>query len=316
MKKKLDPEELNLVKLAKEYSDEDKARKLFESIRWPDGPVCPHCRNHKEKPIYALKPKKGTKTVQAGLYKCGACRKKFTATVGTVMSDSHIPISKWIMAMFIICSSKKSVSAHQLHRMLKMTYRSAWFMAHRLRFAMTPNNFAEPKLTGTVEADETWVGGRGDRSTKSARKTPVVALVERDGNAKVIVVPSVTAKNLGAALNECVDKSAVVHTDEHPGYKKPLKQFGGHHAVNHSQGEYQRRNPDGSVASTNTAESFFSLLKRSVYGAWHCVSREHLWRYANEIAFRWNHRRVSDGERMANLIPMIDGKRLTYRTCV
>lgn len=143
MKTKLDAEELNLITLAKEYSSEDKARKLFEQMRWPDGPVCPHCRNHKDKPIYTLKSKKDTlKPARAGVYKCGACRKQFTAMVGTVLSDSHIPISKWLMAMFIISASKKAVSAHQLHRMLGITYRSAWFMAHRIRFAMTPNHYA------------------------------------------------------------------------------------------------------------------------------------------------------------------------------
>lgn len=113
-----------------------------------------------------------------------------------------------------------------------------------------------------------------------------------------------------------MDKAAVVNTDEHPGYKGPLKQWKEHHAVNHSQGEYVRENPDGSIASTNTAESFFSLIKRGVYGSFHSVSREHLWRYANEFSFRWNHRKVSDGDRMANLIPMTDGKRLTYRSLV
>lgn len=315
MKQKLDADELNLMTLAKKYSDETKARRLLESMRWPDGPVCPHCRNHKEKPIYVIKPKADSKSpARAGLYKCGACRKQFTVLVGTVFSDSHIPISKWLMAMFIISSCKKSISAHQLHRMLGITYKSAWFMAHRIRFAMTPNHFVEPKLNGTVEVDETFVGGKGDRTTKNARKTPVVALVERGGNARVAIVASVTQKNLGQALNECVSKEAVVNTDEHPGYKGPLKNWKQHHAVNHSKAEYQRKNPDGSIASTNTAESFFSLLKRGVYGSWHHVSREHLLKYANEFAFRWNHRSVSDGQRLARLVPLINGKRLSYRS--
>ncbi len=197
--------------------------------------------------------------------------------------------------------------------MLGVTYKTAWFMAHRLRFAMTPNHWAEPKLRGTVEVDETFVGGRGDGVTRFARQSPVVALVERGGMARVKVVASVTQKNLGAALQECVDPSAVVNTDEHPSYKHPLKAWKAHHAVNHSRGEYQRKNADGSIASINTAESFFSLLKRGVVGAWHHVSREHLPKYANEFAFRWSHRRMTDGERMQRLVPMTANKRITYR---
>lgn len=316
---KLNAEELNLIKLAKDYSDEDKARELLESMRWPDGPICPHCKNSgtEAKGVVKLTPKTTSKTpARKGVYFCGACRKQFTVTVGTIFEGSHIPISKWLMAMFIMCSAKKAISSNQLHRMLGVTYKSAWFMTHRLRFAMTPNHYAEPKLTGTVEVDETFVGGKGDRTTKAQRKTPVVALIERGGKSRVLVVSSVTQKNLGAALNECVSKDAVVNTDEHPGYKNPLKQWKQHNKVNHSKAEYQRINKDGSIASTNTAESFFSLLKRGVYGSFHHVSREHLWRYANEFSFRWNHRKVSDGERMFNLIPMIENKRLTYRHCV
>ena len=132
-------EELNLITLAQEYSDEDKARELLESLIWPDGAVCPHCKNHKEKAIYKLQSKEGSKTkVRKGVYKCGACRKPFTVTVARSFEASHIPISKWLMAFFIICSSKKSISANQLSRMLKITYKAAWFMAHRLRFAVSP----------------------------------------------------------------------------------------------------------------------------------------------------------------------------------
>lgn len=312
MKMTTERDELNLVSLAQEYADEDKARGLLESILWPDGPVCPHCKNHKEKAIYKLQRKEGSKT-RAGVHKCGACRKQFTVRVGTIFEDSHLPISKWLMAIFILCSSKKSISANQMSRMLKITYKAAWFMNHRLRHAMTPNQPLAKLLTGTVEVDETFVGGKGDRTTQAARKTPVVALVERNGMACVKVVASVTQKNLGAALHECVSKDATVNTDEHPGYKNPLKLWKKHNAVNHSRNEYQRKLADGSLATTNTAESFFSLLKRGVYGSWHHVSREHLSRYANEFAFRWNTRSLTDGERMESAIEMTMGKRLTYR---
>lgn len=179
MKIKLDAEELNLMTLAKEYSDEDKARALLETMRWPNGPVCPHCKCDD---VYKLTPSPKFKTpARKGLYCCAACRKQFSVTVGTVFEGSHIPISKWLMAMFIMCSAKKSISSNQLHRMLGVTYKTAWFMTHRLRFAMTPNHFAEPKLTGTVEVDETFVGGKGDRTTKSQRKTPVVSLEPSQG---------------------------------------------------------------------------------------------------------------------------------------
>lgn len=313
-----DKDELNLIKIAKEYSDEDKAREFLESMRWPKGVNCPHCKNDgKDKPISKLEAQATSKSgVRNGVYFCGACRKQFTVTVGTVFEGSHVPISKWVMAMFIICSSKKSISSNQLHRMLGVTYKTAWFMTHRIRYAMTPDHNTEPKLEGTVEVDETFVGGKGDRLFMSARKTPVVALVERGGAVRVKVIASVTQKNLGQCLNECVSKDATVNTDEHPGYRNPLKNWKAHHAVNHSKSEYHRKNADGSIATTNSAESFFSLLKRGVYGAWHHVSREHLPKYANEFAFRWTHRHTTDGERMEKLVPMAEGKRLTYRQAV
>jgi len=307
-------DELTLKKLASEYADENKARELLESMLWPKGPVCPHCKNHQEKPIYKLQPAPTSKApARKGVYKCGACRKQFTVTVGTVFEGSHIPISTWLLAIFIMCASKKSVSAKQLERMLGVTYKTAWFMAHRIRFGMTPNHWAEPKLKGTVEVDETFVGGKGELKTKHKRHTPVMVLVERGGIARVKVIASVTQKNLGEALYECVDKSAVVNTDEHPGYRHPLRQWKAHHRVNHSKYEYHRTNKDGSIAMTNTAESFFSLLKRGIVGAWHHVSREHLPKYANEFAFRWTHRGTTDGERMQRFVPMISNKRLMYR---
>lgn len=301
-------DKLFLKELAQAYADETKARELLESWRWPNGAVCPHCNNAGEKRISKLQaPTAGQRGLRKGVYFCGVCRQQFTVTVGTVLEGSHVPISKWLMALFLLCSSKKSLSANQIHRMIGVTYKTAWFMCHRIRLAMTPNDGAEPKLEGTVEVDETFVG------PKAKRKTPVVALVQRNGLARVKVVASVTQKNLDAALGECVSKEAVVNTDEHPAYKKPLKQWKEHQAVNHSRREYQRNNPDGSKASTNTTESFFSLIKRALIGAWHHISREHLPRYANEFAFRWNTRHDTDGERLERIARWIEGKRLTYR---
>jgi len=308
-KPEFDADELNLITLAQEYSDEDKARKLFESWRWPGGkPICPHCKFDE---AYAMKSKPGTKNkMRAGLYCCAACRKTFTATVGTVMEDSHLPISKWLMAMFLISSSKKGMSAHQVHRMLKITYKAAWFLCHRIRFSFGDDGV---KLKGVVEADETFVGGRGENRTKSIRKIPVMVLLERGGRAKTRLVANVSQHNLGLALAECVDKSAIVNTDDHPGYKPALRAYRRHDVVNHSADEYHRRNPDGTISTTNSAESFFSLLKKGVYGSWHHVSREHLPKYANEFAFRWGTNKLTDGARMATMPPLFAGKRLMYR---
>lgn len=308
-KDEFDADDLNLISLAQEYQDEDKARALFEAWRWPNGkPICPHCKFDES---YKLTSKPGTKNkIRKGVYCCAACRKTFTATVGTVMEASHISISKWMMAIFILCSSKKSISANQLHRMLKVTYKTAWFMAHRIRFAMGGD---KTKLTGTVEVDETFVGGKGELHTKFTRHTPVVALIERGGNMHTQVVSTVSQKNLAQCLFEYVDKSAIVNTDDHAAYKMAAKSYRRHDVVNHSEKEYHRKNPDGTISTTNSAEAFFSLLKRGVYGAWHHVSREHLPKYSDEFAFRWNHRKTTDGQRMRNFVPMIEGKRLMYR---
>jgi transposase-like protein len=306
MKTKFDADELNLVSLAKEYSNEKRARKLFEKLRWPGGkPVCPHCGFEE---TYALKSKPDSKTkLRAGVYCCAACRKPFTATVGTVFENSHVAISKILMAIFILCSSKKSISALQLSRMLKTTYRTAWFLAHRIRFAMATDLKTANPLANTVEADETFFPDHKNRSVTLA------VIIERDGQARTRVIPSVTAKNVGKFLNECVRKDAIVNTDEHPAYKLPLKEYKQHDTVNHSRYEYARHNPDGTVSHINTCESWNSLIKRGVFGSWHCISPEHLPKYASEFEYRWNTRKQTDGERMANFLPMIAGRRLMYR---
>lgn len=308
-----DAEELNLIKLAQQYSDEDKARELLERLLWPHGAVCPHCKNDgQSKPNCKLTPKPDSKrAVRAGVYECGACRKQFTVTMGTVAEGSHIPISKWLMAWFIICSSKKAVSAHQLHRMLSITYKSAWFLAHRIRYGL--GDTSSRKLQGVVEVDETYVGGKGDARFKLSQKTPVVALIEQGGNMRARVVPTVSQKNLGQALHDYISKDAILCTDEHLGYKKAGKEFKKHHTVTHSKYEYIVKMPDGVSAGVNHCESFFSLLKRGVHGAWHSVSREHLSKYVNEFEFRWNTRKLTDGERLTAAIPMATGKRLMYR---
>lgn len=308
-----DAEEINLITLAQDYSDEDKARELLERLRWPNGAICPHCKNDgATKPNSKLTPKPDSKRpVRKGVYFCGACRKQFTVTVNTVFEGSHVPISKWLMAWFMICSSKKSLSAHQLHRMLKVKYQTAWFMAHRIRFAMADD--PAQKLRGIVEVDETFIGGKSDRKHKMSSKTPVMALIEQDGNMKTRVVPNVSQKTLGSALRECVSNDATLCTDEYNCYNKPGAEFNAHHSVNHSKNEYVLKMPGGLTVTVNRCESFFALLKRGVHGAWHSVSREHLPKYANEFAFRWNTRKLSDGARFAKAIPQVEGKRLMYK---
>jgi transposase-like protein len=307
-----DKDELNLITLAQQYSDEDKARELLESMLWPDGPVCPHCKNHKEKAIYRLQPKEGSKT-RKGVHKCGACRKQFTVTVGTVFESSHIKINKWLMAMFILCSSKKAVSALQMSRMLDLSYEAAWFMVHRLRHAFSDD---KRKLKGVVEIDETFIGGTGSRKTKLARLTPVMALIEQGGNMKARVVPNVSYRSLGKVLREEVQNDAVICSDENTAYQNVNKEFKAHHSVCHSKYEYILKRADGINVGTNHCESFFSLLKRGVHGAWHNVSREHLHRYVGEFAFRWNTRKLTDGQRMEAAIGLTSGKRLTYRQVI
>jgi transposase-like protein len=319
MKAEFNAEELNLIKLAQEYSDPDKARTLLESMRWPHGATCPHC---KAKEPYKITPKETSKRpARQGLYKCRECRKQFTVTVGTIFEDSHIPISKWLMAIFILCSSKKGISAHQLHRMLGITYKTAWFMAHRIRFAMTEGPLSE-LLEGTVEVDETYVGGKprhGDPKNpkggyrKDSRKVPVVALVQRKGKVRANVIPKVNQDNLRRFIGGNISKSAFVNTDEALVYRRMFDEYDRHDAVNHGEKEYARTNADGSSSHVNSAESFFSLLKRGVMGAFHHVSPEHLHRYVNEFSFRWNNRSISDGERLEAAVEMVEGKRLTYR---
>src|SRR5437879_771396 len=211
--------ELNLVALAQHFSNEDKAREFLERLRWPDGPFCPHCGEIGR--VYKLQGK----TTRPGLYKCGGCRKPFTVTVGTIFEDSHIPLSKWLLAYHLLCASKKGMSAHQLHRMLKVTYRSAWFMAHRIRYTMTQEPLSS-KLTGIIEVDETYVGGKlrvGTYKPRSGKKpkypavisnkAAVVSVLQRGGRVQSRHVERVTAENLKPIIHEMVDEQAHVMTD-------------------------------------------------------------------------------------------------------
>lgn len=296
---------------------EEQARDYFEHIRWPNGPVCPHCGSVDPTKLQG-------KSHRPGLYDCHGCHAQFTATVKTILEDSHLPIRTWLMAFAILCSSKKGVSALQLQRQLGLgSYRTAWHLCHRIRHAMDrePMKGLLGVAGGTVEVDETYIGGKprrpaavpGVRSRaprgRGTLKTPVVALVERGGRVRAHVVPNVTAPTLKGAVRANVDPSARVMTDELKSYAGLGAEFaGGHEVVRHSAGEYVRGD-----ASTNEVEAFFGLFKRGVMGSFHHISKQHMNRYLNEFSFRWDLRKVSDGERTVEAIRASEGKRLMYR---
>jgi transposase-like protein len=295
--------------------DAEQARKHLEKLRWPNGPVCPHCGSVS---VYALKGKADSKhPVRKGVYKCKDCREQFTVTVKTLFEGSHVPLNKWLIAVSMICSSKKGISAHQLHRMLGVTYKTAWFMAHRIRYAMQQP--AVKKFKGIVEIDETYVGGKPRKSQqdildgkvfkrgRGTKKAPVVALVQRNGNVKSQVMEKITTKNLKEFVYQNVDKGSTVMTDDYKPYKVLKRDFH-HHAVKHTYGEYVR----GS-AHTNTVEGYFSLLKRGINGVFHHVSKKHLHRYLSEFDFRYNMRKQDDGVIVYMLLNGVEGKRLFYR---
>ncbi len=308
----------NFLKVMK--MTEEEAYLKLESIRWPHGPICPKCGSVRGG--YKLTSKPGTvNPVRPGLYKCKDCRQKFTVKMGTIFEDSHIPLNKWLIAIYLMNASKKGISSHQLHRMLDITYKTAWFMTHRIRLAMTDGPLAE-LLTGTVEADEVYVGGaeknkhewqktEGTQGRSTKTKTPVAVLVERDGNVKAKKIKATDRATLQGNLKENVDPSARIVTDEWTGYQGLDKTFSEHEVINHKAGEFAR----GDV-TTNSAESWISLLRRGVYGTFHHVSEKHLDRYVQEFVFRWDHRNITDGERMTMAVSKVQGKRLMYKDAI
>jgi len=306
--------DLTLIQIAQRFSTEEAAREYFEKLRWPDGPVCPHCGNADHARIYKVTPNPAKK-IRAGLYKCAECQQGFTVTVGTVCEDSHIPLNKWLIGFYMMCASKTQVSALQLQRQLEIgSYRSAWFMCHRIRFALQ-DVMPTDKLDGIVEADETYIGGvkRGMGRRYVGNKTAVVSLVERGGRVRSQAVQKVSGDVLGRLLKQHVAESAHLNTDEAPVYKKPGKSFASHDVVNHSQEEYVRRDISGRLATTNTAEGFFGNSKRSLDGTHHQVSAKHLPLYLAELDYKYNTRQETDGARTKTAIPKIVGKRLMLR---
>jgi transposase-like protein len=302
------------------FHDEEAARKHMEAVRWPNGPYCPHCGS-----VEGITRLQGA-SHRPGLFQCNACRGHFTVTNGSVMERSHVPLAKWVLAFHLMAASKKGVSAHQLHRMLQVTYKTAWFMAHRIREAMRDANPAPLGGEGKViEADEAYHGKketptpskhrRGRPYLKSgksggAQKRAIVALVERGGEARAFHMPVVTGKNIREKLVTHADRKSRLHTDESNLYPSVGTEFAKHETVNHGAKEYAR----GDV-TTNSVEGFFGIFKRGMVGVYQHCGEQHLQRYLDEFTFRYSNRSnlgIEDAERANLAIYRAAGKRLTY----
>jgi len=297
---------------APHFHNETAAIARLEAIVWPNGVHCPRCGSFDR----ITRVKGG----RVGLYRCGPCKREFTVRIGTIFERSHVPLHKWFQAAHLLASSKKGFSAHQLHRTLKVQYKTAWFMEHRLREAMRELHPVAPLGAEgqAVEADETFVGGKKKNWHKAERaewgwpkKEAVLTLVERGGRARSTHVAKVNSKTLRPMVMEQLSPRAHLNTDEAGHYAPPMSQFASHETVNHRANEYVRGD-----AHTNTVEGYFSVLKRGITGVYHHVSQQHLKRYLAEFDFRYNARSalgVDDQTRTDRLIRGIIGKRLTYR---
>lgn len=301
------------------YQDETKAREHLEALRWPDGAYCPRCGGFEV-------VKLGGKAGEMGQYNCRDCRKKFTVTVGTVFERSHIPLTTWLMGFHLMTSSKKGMSAHQLHRMLGITYKTAWFMAHRIREAMRVDTPTPPFGSdgGMVEADETFIGKDGNQpssKTKGKRrgvgdKNKVLSLVDRDtGRVRSFVIKDLRLSTIAPILLENIAYEACLMTDEAGVYRSVAGEFRLHKSVNHSQEEYVSKfHPQW---HTNTIEGFYSIFKRGMRGVYQHCSSQHLHRYMAEFDFRYSNRiktGCDDKERADRILDGVTGKRLTYQT--
>ncbi len=302
---------------APQFQSEEAAFAYVESKLWPDGPVCPHCAACKEH-VGALKGK----TTRLGLRKCYACKKHFTVRQGTIFESSHLPLHLWLQAIHLMCASKKGISTRQLQRMFDCSMKTAWFLTHRIREAMKDNTL--PVMGGegkTVEADETFIGGKEKNRHKSKRartrlggswgKETVFSLVEREGKVRSMHVASVTANHLKPIIKAHVDAATQLYTDDAGQYRHMGQDFA-HAYVNHGAEEYVRGN-----VHTNTIEGYFSILKRGITGVYHHVSEAHLHRYLSEFDFRYSNREklgVNDVARAELALMGVKGKRLTYET--
>ncbi len=291
------------------YSNEAAAREHLQSIRWASGAYCPHCGEAEQ--VYEI----GGKSAGSGLYNCKSCRKKFTVTVGTVFERSHLPLTKWLAAFHLLCSSKKGISAHQIHRMLGITYKSAWFMCHRIREAMKRGGMVGP-VGGHgkhVEVDETYIGRKDGSTVKrgTAHKRTVISLVERGGEVRSFHVDRATSSEVASIVARNVSKASTLNTDESKLYVTMGRDYDGHQVVNHRNNEYVK-----GTATTNTIEGYFSIFKKGMSGVYQHCSEPHLQRYLNEFDFRYTYRSatgIDDKTRTRRALLGSTGKRLTYQ---
>jgi transposase-like protein len=294
------------------FHSEEAARLFLEAQRWPDGPFCPYCGQ------FDTAAKLGGSSMGEGWYHCSDCRRKFTVRVGTLYERSHVPLHKWLFATHLLCSSKKGMSSHQLKRMLGVTYKTAWFMSHRIREGMKEPAWPGP-LGGSgkiVEADETFIGTKPGRKVRRSfhHKHAVAGLVERGGKTRLIHIEKANAKTLRNVLVSQIDRASTLMTDEAGYYGKTGKEFVKHETVNHSKDEYVR-----GEAHTNTIEGTFSIFKRGMFGVYQHCGEQHLQRYLTEFGFRYNHRSalgIEDEARTMAALKGIEGRRLTYRRVV
>ena len=298
-----------------QFHSEAAAYAFVEAELWADGPVCPHCGGCER--ISAIKPNP-EKKVRIGLKFCGQCRRQFTVKVGTIFEDSHLPLTKWLQAIYLMTASKKGVSAHQLHRTLEITYKSAWFLTHRIREAMASGDLtAFGSGGGIVEVDETFIGRIKGAPKRRAfhHKMKVLALIDRDtGKARTMVVDEVTAKTIMPIVKANVAREAILMTDESGVYRSADKHFAGHGTTNHGAGEYV----DAEIPQihSNTVEGYFSIFKRGMKGVYQHCGEQHLHRYLAEFEFRYNNREAlgcNDGDRATAALRGVVGKRLTYQ---
>jgi transposase-like protein len=303
------------------FQDEAAAFAFVEAELWPEGPNCPHCGGVDR--ISAITPNKAKK-VRIGLKFCGQCRKQFTVRVGTIFEDSHLPMTKWLQAIFLMCSSKKGISSHQLMRTLECTYKTAWFLSHRIREAMKDDGSTPMGGAGvTLEVDETFwgqqatvfVNGKGwQRRRGTGDMQKIVTLVERGGRARSIHVADLQKAEVVRAM-QTADRASVLNTDQAQHYRRIGKEFADHSAVDHGREEYVRYD-EGTLTTTNTVEGFFSIFKRGMRGVYQHCGDKHLHRYVTEFDFRYSNRvalGVDDQERASRALAGVVGKRLTYR---
>ena len=326
MPKKINKNTLNLSSLSKYLSDEESAYKKLESIRWKNGITCPHCGSVDQSKFMATRNDTERKTrtgkvTYRRVWQCDVCHKQFSVLVGTIFEDSRIPVSKWLIAFYEISADKNGISSHELARKLDITQKSAWFMADRIRRAIARPPLSN-KLQGTVEADETYIGGKAKNMHKSKRekvidghgavgKTPVFSIVKRGGEVRSQVLDNVNSQTVKEPLIENVEKQSTLNTDTSPIYNEVGCEFSQHETVDHSSDEYVR-----GLAYTNTVEGYFSQLKRSINGTHHHVSNKHLERYLAEFDYRYSTRKQDDGLRTEDAIRRSSGKRLTYNTLI